>query len=54
MGQMRSSRLQKDDPGSFVRHFATLEDPRVEGRCKHPLVTVIVMALAAVVAGCNG
>ena len=54
MGWMRSSRLRKDDPGSFVRHFATLEDPRVEGRCKHPLVTVIVMALAAVVAGCNG
>lgn len=31
-----------------------MDDPRVARRCKHPLVTVIVMALSAVVAGCNG
>jgi predicted transposase YbfD/YdcC len=51
---MQRSRLPKAGPRSFARHFETLDDPRVVGRSQHPLVTVIVMALAAVVAGCNG
>ncbi len=51
---MQRSRHPKAGPRSFARHFATLTDPRVERRCKHPLVTVLVMALSAVVAGCNG
>jgi predicted transposase YbfD/YdcC len=38
----------------LVTYFAALEDPRVVGRASHPLLTVVVMALAAVVAGCNG
>lgn len=38
----------------LVAYFASLEDPRVVGRSDHPLLTVVVMALAAVVAGCNG
>lgn len=51
---MQSSGTSKAGRRSFARHFAALDDPRVVRRCKHPLVTVIVMALAAVVAGCNG
>ena len=51
---MQSSRPPKAGPRTFARHFAALDDPRVVRRCKHPLVTVIVMALSAVVAGCNG
>lgn len=51
---MQSSSSKRSGRPSFARHFAALDDPRVVPRCKHPLVTVIVMALAAVVAGCNG
>ena len=51
---MRSSRKKVAPPKLFVEYFATLEDPRVVGRCDHPLVTVVVMALCAVVAGAQG
>jgi predicted transposase YbfD/YdcC len=51
---MRDTKGLKGKRGSFARHFEGLADPRVQGRCKHPLVTVIVMALSAVVAGCHG
>jgi predicted transposase YbfD/YdcC len=51
---MRSSKESTAGRASFAQHFAALDDPRVVRRCKHPLVTVLVMALAAVVAGCHG
>jgi predicted transposase YbfD/YdcC len=37
-----------------VRHFAELEDPRSTVNLQHPLVSVIVIALMAVLAGANG
>src|SRR5215831_19304627 len=37
-----------------VRHFQTLEDPRSSINRKHPLVSVVVIALMAVLAGANG
>ena len=37
-----------------ARHFETLEDPRSSINRKHPLVSVVVIALMAVLAGANG
>ena len=37
-----------------VRHFEELEDPRSEVNLKHPLVSVVVIALMAVLAGAAG
>jgi predicted transposase YbfD/YdcC len=37
-----------------ARHFETLEDPRSSVNRKHPLVSVVVIALMAVLAGANG
>jgi predicted transposase YbfD/YdcC len=37
-----------------VRHFEELEDPRSTVNLQHPLVSVIVIALMAVLAGANG
>src|SRR3954464_547777 len=37
-----------------VAHFQELEDPRSEINRKHPLATVVVIALLAVLAGASG
>src|SRR5262249_986068 len=37
-----------------VRHFEELEDPRCSVNRKHPLVSVVVIALMAVLAGAGG
>src|SRR5215472_15163090 len=37
-----------------VRHFEELEDPRCSVNRKHPLVSVLVIALLAVLAGAGG
>src|SRR5262245_32920769 len=38
----------------IARHFESLEDPRSSVNRKHPLVSVVVIALMAVLAGANG
>jgi predicted transposase YbfD/YdcC len=40
--------------GSIKRHFRKLVDPRVLGRTDHLLVDILVMAICAVIANCNG
>lgn len=42
------------DPEDLLAHFHDLEDPRSEINRKHPLVSVLVIALMAILAGCNG
>src|ERR1700679_3726721 len=37
-----------------VRHFEELEDPRSTVNLQHPLVSVVVIAIMAVLAGANG
>src|SRR5437763_10851900 len=37
-----------------ARHFEGLEDPRSSINRKHPLVSVVVIAIMAVLAGANG
>jgi len=38
----------------IIPHFETLEDPRSTVNLRHPLVSVVVIALMAVLAGANG
>jgi hypothetical protein len=42
-----------DEPSrlSLVDHFATLDDPRVERTKLHPLLSIVTMALCAVIGG---
>ena len=36
------------------QHFESLEDPRVVGRTDHPLLTIVLMAVVAVIGGAEG
>jgi predicted transposase YbfD/YdcC len=46
--------IQRSDVNEIVRHFEELEDPRSTVNLQHPLVSVVVIALMAVLAGANG
>ena len=46
--------LQRVGLDEVVRHFEELEDPRSTVNLQHPLVSVVVIALMAVLAGANG
>jgi hypothetical protein len=48
---IKSVRVELDE---IVRHFEELEDPRSEVNRLHPLSSVVVIALMAVLAGANG
>ena len=43
-----------ESSGPIKRHFESLEDPRVVGRTDHPLLTVVLMAVVAVIGGAEG
>lgn len=36
---------------SLIAHFRNIQDPRVQGRCDHQLIDIIVIAVCAVIAG---
>lgn len=38
---------------SIEEHFGDLHDPRVQGRCRYPLIEIIVIAICAVLAEAN-
>ena len=46
--------IQRSDVDEIVQHFEVLEDPRSSVNLQHPLVSVVVIALMAVLAGANG
>jgi predicted transposase YbfD/YdcC len=46
--------IQRIGFGEIVQHVEELEDPRSTVNRKHPLVSVVVIALMAVLAGANG
>jgi hypothetical protein len=46
--------IQRITFDEVVLHFAELEDPRSTVNRQHPLVSVVVIALMAVLAGANG
>lgn len=41
------------DTLTIVRHFGTLEDPRVLRQQRHPLISIIVLAVAGVICHCD-
>ena len=46
--------IQRGTVDEIVRHFEELEDPRSTVNLQHPLASVVVIALMAVLAGANG
>jgi len=42
------------ETNSLERYFGDLPDPRVEGRCEHRLLDIIIMAICAVLCGAEG
>jgi predicted transposase YbfD/YdcC len=46
--------VQRIGLDEVVRHFEDLEDPRSSVNRKHPLVSIVVIAIMAVLAGANG
>lgn len=46
--------IQRVGLDEIIRHFEELEDPRSTVNLQHPLVSVVVIALMAVLAGANG
>jgi predicted transposase YbfD/YdcC len=46
--------IQRVGLDEIIRHFKELEDPRSTVNLQHPLVSVVVIALMAVLAGANG
>lgn len=43
--------MSEEDPISLIVSFQDIPDPRVEGRCDHQLIDIIVMAVCAMIAG---
>ena len=46
--------IQRSGVDEILRHFRELEDPRSAVNLQHPLVSVVAIALMAVLAGANG
>jgi predicted transposase YbfD/YdcC len=46
--------IQRVGLDEIIRHFEELEDPRSTVNLQHPLVSVVVIALMAILAGANG
>jgi predicted transposase YbfD/YdcC len=44
--------LLKDQP--LFQVFADLKDPRVGGRCLHPLINIIFITICGLISGCDG
>ena len=38
----------------LIKVLVNLRDPRVSGRCLHPLINIIFITLCALIAGCDG
>src|SRR3982751_1823922 len=54
MGEATVADIQRIGLDEVVRHFEKLEDPRSAVNLQHPLVSVVVIALMAVLAGAAG
>ena len=46
--------MQSEQVLSFQSCFEQVEDPRVGGRCAHPLNSVLFLVVAAVISGADG
>lgn len=50
----RRKKVEEPSPESILEYFAQLPDPRVERTRKHPLASILVLALCAVTCGADG
>lgn len=48
---MSKDKLNKNCAQSIIKNFVNLEDPRVKGRCKYPLIEIIVIVLCGLICG---
>jgi len=46
--------IQRTGVDEILRHFEGLDDPRSTINLQHPLVSVVIIALMAILAGANG
>ena len=46
--------MKKDKSPTIVAHFADLKDPRVEGKTRHLLIDILVIAICSVISGASG
>jgi len=53
-GEQTMADIQRISLDEVILHFAELEDPRSTVNLQHPLVSVVVIALMAVLAGASG
>ncbi len=45
--------MNSDNDRSIAKHFATLTDPRIQGRTAHKLTDIIIVSICAVVCGAD-
>ena len=45
--------MDSDEPTTLIEHFSILEDPRDPSKCRHQLIDLVVIAIAAVLCGAN-
>ncbi len=45
--------MDSDAPKTLIEHFSILEDPRDPSKCRHQLIEIIVVAIAAVLCGAD-
>lgn len=45
--------MDSDEPTTLIEHFSILEDPRDPSKCRHQLIDMVVIAIAAVLCGAN-
>ena len=39
---------------TLFEHFSSIDDPRQQGKVKHPLFDILFLTISAVIAGCQG
>lgn len=49
--QQVTNNLEKNQ--ALFNCFISIQDPRVRGRCKHPLVTILAIVLLGLISGCD-
>ena len=45
--------MDSDAPKTLIEHFSILEDPRDPSKCRHKLIEIVVIAIAAVLCGAD-
>jgi len=49
--EKKKTTMDEKPYSSLTATFSELSDPRVEGRCKHKLLDIVIIAVCAVITG---